>query len=277
MHRFARAVISLLLSAVILATAGGALAQVDVNASAGGMPDGVSGRPPGLAMAPADAFGTLRGAIFVAATKFAGPALGGAPLVFESNNFYTNPGTAFGVPYYAPLDGVPVGAAVDGFTCVYNDPSPTHEIIFSMMKAEQVWSFFGSTGGSRNIFNIAGFGSNGTPGISYQFVEVSPAETITHFPNLTTLRQYYLVAQVGSDTSFAGCYVFYKRQVSPAPGTASFTDVPTGHPFFQVIEALRTSGITGGCTASQFCPDGVVTRAAMAAFLARALGLAYSY
>ena len=63
--------------------------------------------------------------------------------------------------------------------------------------------------------------------------------------------------------------------VSPAPGSATFNDVPTNHPFFQFIEALKASGITGGCQASPplYCPDNSVTRGQMAVFLAKALGL----
>jgi hypothetical protein len=39
------------------------------------------------------------------------------------------------------------------------------------------------------------------------------------------------------------------------------------------INALAYSGITGGCGAGQYCPQGTVSREQMAAFLARALGL----
>jgi S-layer homology domain len=67
--------------------------------------------------------------------------------------------------------------------------------------------------------------------------------------------------------------VGWKRQVSPAPDTATFGDVPTDHPFFQFIEALATSGITGGCGGGNFCPDAPLTRGQMAVFLAKGLGL----
>jgi len=49
--------------------------------------------------------------------------------------------------------------------------------------------------------------------------------------------------------------------------------VPTGHPFFQFIEALAAAGITGGCGNGNYCPDNPVTRGQMAVFLAKALGL----
>jgi SpoIID/LytB domain protein len=45
--------------------------------------------------------------------------------------------------------------------------------------------------------------------------------------------------------------------------------------FFEAdIEALSAAGITTGCTGTDFCPDGTVTRAEMAAFLVRGFGLA---
>ena len=71
------------------------------------------------------------------------------------------------------------------------------------------------------------------------------------------------------------CSIETSRPVSPAPATATFNDVPTNHPFFQFIEALSASGITGGCNSAPplYCPDSFVTRGQMAVFLAKALGL----
>jgi hypothetical protein len=65
----------------------------------------------------------------------------------------------------------------------------------------------------------------------------------------------------------------WARQVSPAPPSATFADVPTDHPFFQFVEALVRSGITAGCGLDSYCPDAPVTRGQMAVFLAKALGL----
>ncbi|HDH04199.1 MAG TPA: S-layer homology domain-containing protein [Nitrospirae bacterium] len=72
---------------------------------------------------------------------------------------------------------------------------------------------------------------------------------------------------------FKGVDIWWNRQISPAPGTATFSDVPTTHPFFQEIEALAASGITTGYGDGTFRPTNYVTRQAMAAFLSRALGL----
>src|SRR5689334_11691155 len=72
---------------------------------------------------------------------------------------------------------------------------------------------------------------------------------------------------------FNSAAISYHLVVSPAPGTATFADVPTNHPFFQFVEALASSGITAGCGSGNFCPDQPLTRGQMAVFLAKALGL----
>ncbi len=58
----------------------------------------------------------------------------------------------------------------------------------------------------------------------------------------------------------------------------ALTPIPTG-PFVDVggihesdINAIAAAGITQGCGASIYCPDGLVTRGQMAAFLHRSLG-----
>jgi hypothetical protein len=67
--------------------------------------------------------------------------------------------------------------------------------------------------------------------------------------------------------------LLFRRQVSPAPASATFNDVGVGHPYFQFIEALAASGITAGCGGGAYCPDAALTRGQMAVFLAKALGL----
>ena len=67
--------------------------------------------------------------------------------------------------------------------------------------------------------------------------------------------------------------VWWKRSVNSPPASPSFNDVPMSHPFFQFIEALYASGITGGCGTGNYCPDDPVTRGQMAVFLSKALGL----
>ncbi|HEY3203740.1 MAG TPA: S-layer homology domain-containing protein [Thermoanaerobaculia bacterium] len=71
---------------------------------------------------------------------------------------------------------------------------------------------------------------------------------------------------------FAWVEVWWRRTVSPAT-TQTFNDVAPGDFGFQFIEALAASGITGGCGGGNFCPNANLTRAQMAVFLSKALGL----
>jgi len=83
-----------------------------------------------------------------------------------------------------------------------------------------------------------------------------------------------VITEAGDGTSsLTGILVGYRLQVSPAPATATFADVPTDYPYFRAIEALAASGITSGCGGGNFCPGQPVTRGEMAKFLANALGL----
>jgi hypothetical protein len=114
------------------------------------------------------------------------------------------------------------------------------------------------------------FASGATPGCAVFPVALSrtvnnTAEKLVMAVNL----------QPSINVGFTTARVHYKLQVSPAPATATFGDVPTSHPFFQFIEALAASGITGGCGSGNYCPNNPVTRGQMAVFLAKALGLQF--
>ena len=93
----------------------------------------------------------------------------------------------------------------------------------------------------------------------------------------TVFVQFADVGQVcqGSSLAVRKLQFSWHRQVSPAPATATFDDVPTSHPYFQFIEALAESGTTAGCQTDppQYCPDRPITRGEMAVYLAKALGL----
>ena len=85
-----------------------------------------------------------------------------------------------------------------------------------------------------------------------------------------------LLGDNGTGNRFREVDVSYRLQIStPPPGTQTFTDVPPTDPYYKAIEALAASGITGGCGHGHFCPGGTVTRAEIAAFFARALGLQF--
>ncbi len=91
------------------------------------------------------------------------------------------------------------------------------------------------------------------------------------------LFSYVVDAQLGASQSLRAVRIFYRRPVSPAPATATFSDVPTSDPRFRFVEALVRAGITGGCGGGQYCPDAPVTRGQMAVFLAVSLGLFWAH
>ena len=87
-------------------------------------------------------------------------------------------------------------------------------------------------------------------------------------------HQLYVYVQTGSTfMDIRGAVVGYKLQISPAPATATFGDVPTNYLYFRAIEALAASGIASGCGSGNFCPDQPVTRGELAKILANGLGL----
>ena len=130
---------------------------------------------------------------------------------------------------------------------------------------------------SNSLITVASSGSGG-----YQY-NVSALENPLHTVNnrVTAGGAQYAVTMeagvVGDTLRFKGVDLWWKRQIAPAPGAASFTDVPPGAQFFAEIEAMKESGITAGCTPTEFCPETTVTRRQMAAFFARALGLYFQY
>lgn len=100
-------------------------------------------------------------------------------------------------------------------------------------------------------------------------------QPLTTFHTVDNSNTYYVAvhSSTTSATSYTAVRVRYRLQVSPAPGVATFSDVPTNHQFFRFVEALAAAGITGGCGAGMYCPDNAVTRGQMAVFLSIALGL----
>jgi hypothetical protein len=177
-----------------------------------------------------------------------------------------------GLNVVAPLR-LPSGALVDGYTVIFDDSSADGNISVWLSR---YWVSALGTAGTTRIGPT--FASSGDPGITSSWVELDPDLTISYFNATFSTQSYVLTAAIEcrDDLSFRGVIVRGNRQVSPAPALATFNDVPTGHWAFQFIEALADSGITAGCGGGSFCPDNTLTRAEMAVFLSKALGLHYS-
>jgi hypothetical protein len=135
--------------------------------------------------------------------------------------------------------------------------------------------------------------AGGSPGgdcISVLSTSGSPGDTVT-FESLshTVMRRgdpvgdavirvinyvlYTDTAAFDGSVKFGEVRLLWRRQVSPAPATATFGDVPTSSPQFKFVEALVKAGITAGCGSGNYCPNDPVTRGQMAVFLANALGM----
>ena len=127
-----------------------------------------------------------------------------------------------------------------------------------------------SVGGPCTDLTAVGTLTADTPGCGRFPLTLSSPVTID---NLNNSYFTYVIPEGGDNAAFHAVRIYYKLQVSPAPATATFADVPTSHTYFRAIEALAASGITSGCGGGNFCPSQTVTRGELAKFLANALGL----
>ncbi len=111
-------------------------------------------------------------------------------------------------------------------------------------------------------------------------IRVLPLDDVIGNKFLTHIKWLFLEGITSGCTSTTFCpngivtrgqlATFLTRALSlPATSTDYFTDDETNKHEAN-INRLREAGITFGCTATTFCPDGLVTRGQMASFLMRA-------
>jgi Bacterial Ig-like domain (group 3)/FG-GAP-like repeat/S-layer homology domain len=70
-----------------------------------------------------------------------------------------------------------------------------------------------------------------------------------------SMAVFIIVARFGAGSAFS------------FPSTPYFTDVPLSDGSFKFVQRMKLDGITGGCTATTFCPASPVTRGQMAVFM----------
>jgi len=155
---------------------------------------------------------------------------------------------------------LPTGAHLENIALIYHDElSSTEPYVL-------LYSVFGYT--QTLLAEIEPLPFNGGDRTRY-FVQdyTVPAKNTSH-------SVYAVLHRSGTAYQAIYAIVFWmKLQISPAPATATFPNVPTSHWAFQFVEALAASGITQGQPDGNFHPADPVTRAQMATFLCRALGL----
>jgi len=158
---------------------------------------------------------------------------------------------------------LPAGVILNGFRFFYYDDDASENIRIDFKR------FYGDGFTEGMQYWI----SSGAPG--YDSVWVTVNKQISYMDASSNEQCFVLKVTMSiTDTlMFKGVRLMYHRQVSPAPATATFNDVPTGHWAFRFVEALAASGITAGCGGGNYCPDQPITRGEMAVYLAAALGL----
>lgn len=169
--------------------------------------------------------------------------------------------------FVAPLD-LPTGAFFDGITMEGCDVLSTADMVAGIVQCVN------DSGGYGNCGVVVSTHTSGSGAANCNIWGAPDTGAMFTIDNVN--NSYYVFVTTG-DTSAAEYFrdvrIYSKLQVSPAPATASFVDVPTTSPIFKFVEALKASGITTGCDATHFCPNDSLTRGQMAVFLASALGL----
>ncbi|HEX4440881.1 MAG TPA: S-layer homology domain-containing protein [Thermoanaerobaculia bacterium] len=166
---------------------------------------------------------------------------------------------------------LPAGALVTYFELDYYDAASNGQVIASLLECNYNGTGCVQVPGNCGATATVCSDVAGMPNYAGTSVGLSPGVPVDNF-----LKRYFVAAgntTLDGTTAISQVIIGYQLQVSPAPATATFADVPTDHPFFQYIEALSASGITGGCGGGNFCPNAPLTRGQMAVFLAKALGL----
>jgi hypothetical protein len=118
-------------------------------------------------------------------------------------------------------------------------------------------NFTGPTGVAYSVpdsvatYSIPAFnaGSCSSTGDCYSVLATTPARPVTHW-DTTVFEQV------------AGNGRTWTLHVG-----ASFTDVPTSSAFYRFVETILHKNVTGGCTATTYCPASSTTREQMAVFV----------
>lgn len=111
----------------------------------------------------------------------------------------------------------------------------------------------------------------GTPFIDDTNVRVTDVSTSKH-PVTQAMGGILGIASGDSNEVYYHGWIPYTATPTPPPSGHPFTDIGDSKFENDIIWAWE-EGITAGCSATRFCPDGLVTRGQMATFLVRALNL----
>jgi hypothetical protein len=187
-----------------------------------------------------------------------------------------SPSSPTTVPFLAPLS-LPEGAAIDELCLYANDTDLLDEVHASLVAVKLVPP--GEEDAQRDLGRVSSDAALGYRRYCVDMAEVLRGGIDVDEDGTLDEAAYYVKATLPYSSSeleflsFGGVQITWRRPVSPMPSAPTFADVPDSHPFYQFIEALAASGITGGCGSGNFCPQNALTRGQMAVFLSKALGL----
>lgn len=169
--------------------------------------------------------------------------------------------------FIAPVH-VPSGVTINYFGFSYCDSNPAPGAYFTVTLYDSYGDNAFSTIGTQDFPDTTGCGYLFTPALGYDYDQ-----------NSGHVLSLYVFQNGAADGTikFRGAEVGWVRRVSPAPATQTFNDVAPGDFGYQYIEALVASGVTGGCGGGNYCPNANLTRAQMAVFISKALGLHWPF
>jgi hypothetical protein len=194
------------------------------------------------------------------------------------NNWW---GAADGPSGEGPGSGDPVGPGVDFVPWMDDPPEPCNAAPvvadgeFTIAEDASIGTAVGTVeasddGSSPPLYAITGGDPGGVYAINAVTGELSVAAALDH----ETTAEYALTVTAADEfASGSGSVTVTVTDVDERPPPA-FDDMPREHTFFADVEWLAEQAITRGCNPPDndlFCPDDVVTRGQMAAFMHRAL------
>jgi len=215
------------------------------------------------------AFGTNSQDYWIAATQFA--PRNGVFWTYQTFLYFAH--SAGGNRQWEGQVNLPAGAFVQTLECFFYDVDGALNANARLWK--QSYDYTSDTPGVTPVSDLVSTGGSG----GYQKPFDSGIDHTIRYRDGDDRNIYTIIVNMPSSLNvrFRGCRIFWKRQISPQPISSTFNDVPTSHPFFREVEALVDAGITGGCGNGNYCPNNVVTRGQMAAFMARLGGLHWPY
>jgi hypothetical protein len=201
----------------------------------------------------------------------------------NAGNGYMKPTIAAG-GWWAQVD-LPAGSSVEQVCFLVYDGNDN--ALWAWMEfAAHESSYDDATTPKTEAFGFTNTTGAATPGYTRKCITPEPPVVIRSWADLNDDGTSHYVAykvsvesQGAADSTLRlfGVQLLWRHTISAAPGVQTFPDVAPGYWAFQEIEALAAAGITTGFPDGEFKPTAVVTRAQVATFLARALGLHHPF